>query len=471
VHDLHLLSAREALAAFRRRAVSPVEYLEALIARAEAMAPVVNAFGDVYFDEALDAARAAERRYATDGGARPLEGLPVAVKDAMDIAGRRTTHGSLAADDAPARTTEPIVARLLDAGAIVHARTLTPEFSCAFWTHGRMWGTTRNPWNAAYDVGGSSGGSAAAVACGAAPVATGSDIGGSIRVPASCCGVVGFKPPYGRIPQSPPFNLDPWEHVGPIARTVDDCALVADIVAGPHPRDHASLRPKVAVGDAGADVRGLRIGVSYDLGDWPVVAAVRDGLRGVADALRGAGAAVDEVPLTIERDLVRRASDAHHRPAFGAWIAGVAAERAEEMNRYTLAWAASLERGPSALEGLELEAEIGARVGEALEGLDALLCPTLALPAFAAGADYLDEPLVLDGRAYDPMHDVALTEVFNVAGRCPVLAVPSGRDVDGVPTGVQVVGRTYDDATVIRIGRAIEAARPWPLVAEPPAGA
>lgn len=207
--ELYAWSATEVLAAFHARRLSPVEYMDAVIMRYEAAQPVVNAFGDTYFDEAREQARAAEERYSGGGDPpRALEGLPVAVKDEADVAGKRTTNGSLILDHVPEQS-EPMVERLVGAGAIIHARSLTPEFSIAFWTASRLWGVTRNPWNTAFDVGGSSGGSAAALAAGMTPLATGSDIGGSIRVPASCCGVVGHKPSYGRVPSFPPSASTP----------------------------------------------------------------------------------------------------------------------------------------------------------------------------------------------------------------------------------------------------------------------
>ncbi len=464
--DLHALSAREVLARFRGRKLSPVEYLESLIRRTEAMQPRINAYGDTYFDEALVAAEAATRRYAS-GAARALEGLPVAVKDEAELAGKRSTNGSLLWVDQVCDRTEPMVQRLLAAGAIIHARTLTPEFSITFFTHSRLWGVTRNPWNLAFDVGGSSGGSAAALAAGMTPLATGSDIGGSIRVPAACCGVVGYKPSYGRIPQPAPYGLDAWCHLGPLARTVADAALAADVMVGPHPLDHASLRPALRLGEPGTDVRGLRIALSPDLGDWPVIDVVRRALYEVADALRFAGAVVEEVPLAIERSLLRTAADAHYAAIFAASVARTIAGREAEVNPYTIAWLRSLEGAPDMLAGLEAEGVIGERLGAVFEAYDALLCPAVAVPAFEAGVDYGERPYLIDGTPYDTLHDLCLTEVFNAAGRCPVLSVPAGRDGVGVPIGVQVVGRTYDDATAVRVAAAIEAHRPWPLVAGP----
>jgi aspartyl-tRNA(Asn)/glutamyl-tRNA(Gln) amidotransferase subunit A len=464
--DIHALPATQVLAAFGRRELSPVEYLEALIRRADEVEPQINAFGDTYFDEALAAARQAEAVYSSRSASpRPLEGLPVAVKDEAEMAGKRTTNGSLLLQDNVAGADEPMIERLLASGAIVHARTLTPEFSIAFWTSSRLWGVTRNPWNLDYDVGGSSGGSAAALAAGTTPLATGSDIGGSIRVPASCCGVVGYKPAYGRIPQLPPDGIDHWCHLGPLTRTVGDAALLADTLVGPHARDHASLRPALRIGRPVGDVTGKRIAVSHDLGDWPVVEPVRAAVSRTADALRDLGAAVEEVPLTIERSLLATASDAHYAAIFAAYVADTIEGREDRANAYTRTWLASLADPPSFLEGLKAEGEITRRLGEVHDRYDALICPTLAIPAYPVGVDACSEPVVIDGVDYDGMREICLSEVFNPAGRCPVITLPAGRDPAGVPIGLQIVGRSYDDPEVFAIAAAIETAQPWPLLA------
>lgn len=463
--DLHALSAVDVLAMFRRRELSPVEYMEHLIARSEVVNPIVNVFGDTHFEVALERARHAAAVY-TSGEPRPLEGLPVAVKDEADVAGQRTTNGSLLWVDHVAESDEPMVERIRAAGGIIHARTLTPEFSIAFWTASRLWGITRNPWNLEFDVSGSSGGSGAALAAGLTPLATGSDIGGSIRGPASCCGVVGLKPTHGRVPLVAPYGLDQWCHLGPLARTVADTALLFDQIVGPHKADLASLRPALRLGAPDPDVRGLRIALSHDLGDFPVIPAVRHALADTAEALRHAGAVVEEVPLTVERSLIARASNAHYALVFAASARAAIAGREQDVNAYTLNWLASLDNAPTPLEGLEAEAAIIERVNGVLDRYDALLCPTSSIPALTAGVDYTEVPVVIGGVEYDAMHEIFLTEVFNATGRCPVVSVPIGRDDSGVPIGAQVVGRTFDDVTAMRVAAAIEAARPWQLIAE-----
>src|SRR4029079_7976029 len=209
----------------------------------------VNALCHERYEAAREEARAAEARWAGrgDGEPRALEGIPLAIKEEEEVAGQPWTQGSLIYKDLVAEQSSVFAQRMLDAGAIVHARTTAPEFSCALFTHSRLHGVTRNPWNPEFGVGGSSGGAGAALAAGTATLASGSDIGGSIRAPASFNGVVGFKPPYGRVAQAGPLNLDTSCHRVPLARTVADTVLYENVLAGPDPSDIVSLRPKLVL--------------------------------------------------------------------------------------------------------------------------------------------------------------------------------------------------------------------------------
>ena len=206
--ELCYLPATEALQRFRSKTLSPVELLDAMLQRIEETEPVINALTFKHFDEARDRAKKAESKYAVGKRTGALEGLPVGIKDESYIKGKPTSNGSLLKKDFVADTTSVNNQRILRAGALVHARTATPEFSCAGYTNSRLWGVTRNPWNPQLTPGGSSGGSAASLAAGTSSIATGSDIGGSIRIPAATCGLVGYKPPYGRNSDDSPFNLD-----------------------------------------------------------------------------------------------------------------------------------------------------------------------------------------------------------------------------------------------------------------------
>jgi Asp-tRNA(Asn)/Glu-tRNA(Gln) amidotransferase A subunit family amidase len=461
--DLHYLSATEALQAFRTRELSPVELVTAVIDRAEAVEPVINAFAETFFDQALKQARAAEARYAGQGGPpRPLEGLPVAVKEEAEIAGQHNTLGSLPLRDNVAEKTSAFVQRIIAAGGIVHARTTTPEFSCAPVTWSRLWGVTRNPWHTDYSPGGSSGGSAAALAAGTAALATGSDIGGSIRIPASFCGVMGFKPPYGRVPEVEIFNLDHYCHEGPLARTVADCALLENVIAGPHPSDVVSIRPKLEIPGELAPAAGLRIAFSADLGCYRVDADVAANSRAAADRLRYAGATVTEVELPWDLEAIKRAVDIHFGMIFGPSMKEIYAKHAEELTSYTrrLVEAADRVSKDDYLPGLVLEQQIYAPLGELLEEFDALICPTFAVPALPAEYDP-GQPVTVNGQVSDDWLDVMMTLPFNIASRCPVMTVPSGLSRDGVPTGLSVVGKTYDDIAVFRIAAAHEEQMPW----------
>ncbi|HEU4657892.1 MAG TPA: amidase [Capillimicrobium sp.] len=461
--ELHALSATAALAAFRARRLSPVELLEALIARADETEPVVGALCHRSFEAALDQARAAERRYAGRGEPpRPLEGIPLAIKDDEPVAGQPWSQGSLVYRDVVADVTSAFAQRAIDAGAIVHARTATPEFAAAMFTHSRLHGVTRNPWNPDVSPGGSSGGAGAALASGVTVLASGSDVLGSIRVPAAANGVVGFKPPHGRVPVLAPWGLDSFAHCGPMARTVADCVLYQNVVAGPDPSDHASLRPKVTLPATPAPVRGLRVALSADLGDWPLDPDVRRNTLAVADVLREQGATVDEVDVRLSRAAVFRAVAIHLRDGFGAAVEAEVRAHPDDVTPYArdfVRWVRETAGTATSLDGLELQAAIHAALAGVLERYDALLCPTLATRGLAAGEDYVGRGIEVDGTTLGSHLEAALTPVFNVLSRCPVLAVPSGIADNGVPTGVQVVGRTFDDETVFRVGAALE--RPW----------
>lgn len=463
--ELCYLPASRALEMFAARRLSPVELMQSVIARAEATEPVVNALCHRFFDRALEQARAAERRYMGRGDPpRPLEGIPTAIKEEEEVAGEPWTQGSLIYRDLVAERSSCFAKRILDAGAIVHARSTAPEFSCAAFTHSRIWGVTRNPWNSQYAVGGSSGGSAAALAAGTATLASGSDIGGSIRIPASFNGVVGFKPPYGRVAQSPPFNLDTYCHVGPLARTVADCLLFENVLAGPDPSDIVSLRPRLRLPSRLEGVAGLRIALSVDLGDWPVDPEVRANTLDMAEALRDQGAEVVEVDLHIPRADIQRAAALHFHLGFAAWVAAEAAEHGEQMTAYALefpAWAAERAGNGTWLDKIELEGALYPRLGDVLERHDALICPTAGTRGLIAGDDYVGHGIEVDGQSVEFYFEAIMTSVFNVFSRCPVLNVPSGFASNGVPTGIQIAGRTYDDETTFRIGAACEAARPW----------
>jgi Asp-tRNA(Asn)/Glu-tRNA(Gln) amidotransferase A subunit family amidase len=460
--EIAYLPATELLRLYRTRELSPVEVLQAQIDRADALASTVNALTWRFSEEALTQAREAEARYLGKGSEpRPLEGVTLAIKEEMPVAGQPVTSASRVYADAVAEQTTPLAERAMAAGAIVHARTTQPELGCVGFTQSDLFGITRNPWNLDYDVGGSSGGAGAALAGGLTTLAAGSDIGGSIRIPAACCGVVGFKPPYGRVPQLPPFNLDHYCHEGPLARTVADCALLENLISGPSPVDIASLRERVDLPLDPPGVLGLRVALSLDLGGWEPDDAVRRNTVSAADVLRDAGAVVEEVPTPIRREDVDRAATAHYSTIFGPSVAAIAAEHRDIMTPYAIAFgqAMVLESPGEFLEGLEIEGVITSAIGLLLERYDALICPTLTIPALPVESAWSGRA---PGRGVGALgHDHLMTIPFNIASRCPVLNVPSGFASTGVPTGLQLVGRTFDDEIPFRLGKALERAGLW----------
>lgn len=458
--ELCYLPGHEALGQFRQVSLSPVALVEAQLGRADAAEPRLNAFTETYPDEALAAARRAEAAYA-DGSARPLEGLTLAVKDNQDVVGKRTTHACLAFRDNVATGTHPAVQRLLDAGAILIGKTTTPEFCSAGVTYSKLFGVTGTPWNPAFTAGGSSGGSGAALAAGMATLATGGDIGGSIRVPAACCGVVGYKPPYGRIPGSPPFSLDFYCQNGPLARTVGDCALMTNVMAGAHHSDIATLRETVALPLDFAPVAGCRVALSTDLGFATVALEVREAVERAGKLLSGLGAHVEHVALPWGPE-VTGAAMTYLDHLFGRAIARSHEAHGDLLCDYNLHYArkASAADAEAYLASLETAAAMYRDIAPLLEKHDALICPTVATHEVSAAAKPW-ENVTIGGTAVDTDFGWVLTHPFNMLSRLPVLAVPGGIAANRLPVGLQVVARSFDDVRVFRVGRALERVQPW----------
>jgi len=459
--DLCYISASEAARRFRDKSLSPVELLDALIKRAESVEPKVNAFTAEYFDEAREQAKKAEERFANGRQTRPLEGIPIAIKNESWIKGKVTTSGATFLKNFVATETSSSVQRLLRAGAVVHARTNTPEFSCSGICWNNLHGVTRNPWNLDFTPGGSSGGSSASLAAGTTTLASGSDIGGSVRIPASCAGVVGFKPSYGRIPEDPPFNLDTYCHQGPMARSVGDAAMMFNVMCGPSPTDIASLRPRIRVPQEAGSIKGLKVAYSIDLGFYEVDSAVRANTLAALKVFEDLGATVEEVDTGWTAEVTATAMS-HLKHIFGAYIANYYDKHAYEMTSYARAFAEmSLNHSAvSYLQSLMGAGKMYESFGPIMEKYDLFVCPTLAVPAVAAEWDQSKDMLEVNGKSLDPWFWL-MTYPFNTLSRCPVLAVPSGRAENEVPTGIQLVGKTYDDAGVFKAGLAYESAHNW----------
>ncbi len=446
------LSAEEAIRQFGNGVLSPVDLMQALIDRSEAVESHINAFTDTYFDKALDLARLAEHRYLK-GSQRPLEGIPLAVKDEFRLAGTRRSSSSLVYRNRIDTETDVLIQRLLDSGAIVHAKTTTPEFCLLGSCHSRLWGISRNPWNLDITPGGSSGGSGAALAAGTTTIATGSDIGGSIRTPAALCGVVGYKPPYGRNPEIPPFNLDFYSHSGPMARSVGDVGLMQNIISGVHNRDIASLRERVTIDTSCAtDLTNYKIAYSMDLGFMEVDSRVRENTLAALDVFRSVGATIEEVELGWDESII---DAAHHYWAHG-WAAsmlGLLETERENLCDYTVWFLKNaLNSSPQDyIESLETAVKMYDRFGPLMDEYDIFVCPTLMTSGIPADAAWPQHEIEINGTIRQVREENwSATFPFNMLSRCPVISVPSGLAANGVPTGIQIVARSYDDQTVFK---------------------
>jgi len=462
--DLCFLSASEALSRFRAKTLSPVELMRAVIDRCERANPKLNAFTYTFFDRALDQAKAAEAKYMKSGSRlRRLEGVPLTIKDDHPVKGHVTTHGSRIYKDNVDKATEPIVDRLLKAGAIMHARTTTPEFAAASICHTPLWGITRNPWNTDFTPGGSSGGSGASVAAGMTIIGDGADYAGSVRIPAACCGVFGYKPPTGRNPAGPPWNLNAFSVYGPIARTVADGALMQNVMSGPHRDDPTSLPNRLTLPATLKPIAGWRVAFSTDLGYAHVDADVRRNTLRAAEAFRDMGCEVEEVDPGFSWDGLY-AFHAHAR-TFAPEAPEEDPEKAPLLSDYIRGRKAFRERHNypklTYAQSLAIRSDMWSRLLTILRSYDILICPTNAVGAVAADHSPVREGFEIDGKPTDPGLGWNMTWSFNMLPQTPVATVPSGFDRHGVPTGLQIVGRPFDDVAVFRAAAAYEAARPW----------
>lgn len=456
------LTATEALRRFRERSLSPVELMAAVIERCEEVNPTVNAITNRFYDEAMASARAAEKRYE-NGTARPLEGIPLASKELHPIKGMRTSWGSKIFENTPAEYTLPSIERLLDAGAIVHIRTTTPEFAHAGHCHSPLYGITRNPWNLDYSSCGSSGGSAVAVATGMATLATGDDGGGSIRMPASANGLVGFKPPFGR---NPGCLLDTWFemilHVGVITRSVNDSALTQNIMNGQHEMDIMSLPGKLTIPDNSEPIRELRIAYSPNLGYFEIDPSVQKNTEAAVEKLRELGCKVEEVNVAWTDE------------AYDAWVTHWEGLFATVAGKHMTQWQYKMDpfvrgliqRGQqhSAVRVKQTEmvrTEMWKELSPIFEKYDALICPTLGVAGLAADHKNDDPNFQINGKPVDAYLAWALTYPFNILSQLPVMSVPTGMSSVGVPTGMQIITSPYDDLTAFQVARAYEKVAPW----------
>lgn len=460
--DLWYLSACDLAQAVRDRSLSPVEIVDAILARIDAINPVINAYCTVAAEAAREEARRAEQRAMVKEPPGPLLGVPISFKDLTTTAGIRTTFGSeIFADYVPTEDAL-VVQRVRDAGAIVIGKTNTAEFGCKSITDNRVFGVTCNPWNPSMVAGGSSGGAAAAVAAGLGPLAEGSDLAGSIRIPSACCGVVGFKPSTGRVPQYPAVHgWDTMQVTGPIARTVRDAALLGDVMSGPDDRDPTSIP---SAGEAllmacNRSINGLRVAWTLDLGyasvDAQVAAVVSEAIATFGDL--GCELHDDHPGFPDPDELFRNLTAPRRAATLGEYLP-TWQNRMDPLLTQRVDLALRL----SAVEYERLEhqrTQLWHTVRRFFERYDVLVMPTVALPAFPIDSPY---PLTeVAGRSVtSPLAWVPFTYPFNMTGH-PAISVPAGWTDDDLPVGLQIVGGRHADAMVFRMAAAFESARPW----------
>lgn len=457
--SFNYLSAVELAGLIRTKKASPVEVIKALFARIKQHNPKLNAYVTLHEGEALCAAGKAEEAVMQGKPLPALFGVPYHVKDNLWVRDSRTTFGSKLQEDDITPDDCPAVERLRNAGLILLGRTNTPEYGWKGVTDNRVFGITRNPWNTAVTPGGSSGGASAAVAAGLGPIGIGTDGGGSLRIPASFSGVVGFKASFGRVPNWPGSGGAILRHIGPITRTVTDMAAVLETIAGPDSRDLLSL-PESGIrwsSDVNAGVKGKRIAYSPNLGYATVEPEVAAICGQAAKRFSETGAHMEEVKLDWP--------DPYE--AWSVFFFGTAAGALEKKldkqgDLLDPGLRKVVEKGLK-LRGVDFANALAARhqfweqVRRSYEKFDLILSPTLAVPPFAVGQDDADP---LDGKTLGPLQWTQFTYPFNLTGQ-PAASVPAGWTKSGLPIGLQIIGNRFEDLLVLQAARAWEQIQPW----------
>ncbi|MFK0084471.1 amidase [Glutamicibacter sp. NPDC090743] len=487
--DLAFLSATEQLSAFRSGEISPAEVLEAqfelINADRDRGVERINALTETMETEAYAEAARNTEAYAKARRANEVQQLPallgisVVAKEKHGLAGHSLSMGLLSQKQSVAEVDHPIIERLRTAGAIIHGRATSPEFSCATVTHSPIWGVTRNPWNPQMSPGGSSGGSGAALAAGFTTLATASDIAGSTRIPAAFTGTVGYKAPYGRIPGAGELAADRYRGDGPMGRTVADVLLMSSIISGTHPADSnswGSTNPSQEFEEA--SLADLKIGVSLELGNYPVSQMVAAAFASTIQRLRDLGANIVEVDLPWTTDQVRETSFAHFgqilAPAMTQIIGNSKNPRAAYTDQF-IADALAQAESVSLVDSLRLDALFNQQLNTAMSGVDVLLCPTNAVDWLQADGDYLDG-ISVAGRKLKHYWEGHMTSPFNIANHRPVMNLPCGVGEANVPIGLQIVGQPWDERTVFQAALAMErviqftSGNPYPALAGTPTG-
>ena len=454
--ELHHLGVAEASRLIERRQLSPVELTQAFLDRAQSLDPQLNAFLLSTADKALAQARDAEAEISAGRWRGPLHGMPFALKDIFSTAGLRTTgHSRVCADVVPTHDAAAVT-RLYEAGGVLLGKLATHEFAHGGPSFDLPWPPARNPWDTGHFTGGSSSGSGAAVAAGLTPAALGTDTGGSIRLPAALCGIVGLKPTYGLVSRRGVFpNSFTFDHAGPMAWTVADCAAVLAVIAGHDPGDPASADRAVPdyAGSLGGDLRGMRIGIvrhfhETDIDTAPeVVAAFETAL----DVLRSLGAAVEDVRLRPAKQYSDVKITIAESELFNVHAAALRARPGDFGEDFLgRVLGAVLISGADYMDAQRERRLMLSELRPVWQRCNALVTPTAPGPAPAFG----------EWRTVSFLQKASFTTPWNVSGG-PALSQCMGFSSGGLPLALQVAGRPFDDATVLRIGHAYERATGW----------
>lgn len=450
-------SATALARAIAQRELSVVDVIAAFLDRIERINPKVNAIVTLCADEAMAQAEAMDRTFAA-GSDKPLYGLPIAIKDLVLTRGIRTTMGSPIYADFVPDVDELFVERLKAAGAIIIGKTNTPEFGAGSQTFNPVFGATRNPYALDRTCGGSSGGAAVALACEMLPIADGNDLGGSLRNPASFCNVVGFRPTPGRVPNWPKqFSSDQFGVTGPMARTVEDAALLLSVMAGPDPRVPISLSESGAafLGPFATDLKGLRVAWSSDLGGNPVDTAVTTVLEQALPVFEDLGGVID-----IASPDLRDAEEIFS--TFRAWMFVAKFrddyEQHSELMKDTLRW--NIEQGlkltlADVTAATIKHSSLVERIAGFFDDHDILLCPAAQVPPFSLDQEWVHSINGIELATY--LDWMAVCWAITVTG-CPAISVPAGFTPDGLPIGIQIVGPRGRDREVLEVAHAFEQA-------------
>jgi aspartyl-tRNA(Asn)/glutamyl-tRNA(Gln) amidotransferase subunit A len=459
--DIYYRSALELVSLIKAKKVSPYELMEETLKRIDKVNPIINAFVSLRSEEALREAKDMTERIISGEDLGPLSGIPIGVKDLEDVEGMVTTFGSIAYKDNLARMDSIQVMRLKYAGALVVGKTNTPEFGFTAFTKNRLFGKTRNPWNLERTPGGSSGGSAAAVVAGMVPIATGSDGGGSIRIPASYSGCFGLKPSYGRIPvgPSPILNIYSIVVMGPLTRCVEDAALYLDCTAGYHPCDPDSLpKPDRSYLKCLKQIpSGLRIAFSPDLGYARVQKEVMVNIEKAVKCFEEMGHRVE-----IWKGRLPDVGEAWSNYINSDIYAKVHDELERNRSEMSRSLVATLDRVShlsikDQLKAQKAKTELNRILWELFDKFDLLLTPTMPTEAFSADGP---PPSEVDGYPISLLGAVAFTYPFNFSGH-PAASVPAGFTEKGLPVGLQIVGPRHRDYLVLQASYAYQEMRPW----------